>query len=85
MQEQQLNQAKYFDSLRKNAVKSPYLPPRLNNYKYTVVLDLDETLGHTHEKSNTFHKRPYLDEFLAFLKDFEVVIWTAGEQNVFVD
>lgn len=57
-----------------------------------IVLDLDETLVHSVEnelpelenfqfEQYFVHKRPYLDEFLAWIltnPDYEVYIWSAG-------
>ena len=39
----------------------PYLPPmNTNKYKFTLVLDLDETLGHFDQSKNIFLSRPCL-------------------------
>jgi RNA polymerase II subunit A small phosphatase-like protein len=60
----------------------PYvLPPRKagDNRKYTVVLDLDETLVYGRE--GPLYKRPFLNELLEFLiENFETIVWTAGER-----
>jgi len=45
-------------------VKAPFLPPIASNKKYTLVLDLDETLVHYFEERNTVLIRPYATQFL---------------------
>jgi predicted secreted acid phosphatase len=45
-------------------VKTPYLPPVSGSKKYTLVLDLDETLLHFEEVSN------YNTHFIRFLINF---------------
>eukprot|EP00906_Rhabdomonas_costata_P031022 RCo043850 len=61
----------------------PYvLPPKKlsDSRKYTVVLDLDETLVYGRE--GPLFTRPGLDELLAFLgENCETVVWTAGERE----
>eukprot|EP01006_Ploeotia_vitrea_P053009 TRINITY_DN67746_c6_g3_i1.p1 TRINITY_DN67746_c6_g3~~TRINITY_DN67746_c6_g3_i1.p1 ORF type:complete len:276 (-),score=24.50 TRINITY_DN67746_c6_g3_i1:198-1025(-) len=54
------------------------IPPKRNDgHKYTVVLDLDETLIYARE--GPLYARPHLDELLQFLGEHcEVVVWTAG-------
>lgn len=55
---------------------APYLPD-YGCDKYTLVLDLDETLVHKHE--NLYLIRPGAKEFVQVLKDyFELVIFTAS-------
>ncbi|OMJ71386.1 hypothetical protein SteCoe_30396 [Stentor coeruleus] len=55
---------------------APYLP-NYGNDKYTLVLDLDETLVHKHNEQ--FLIRPGAIEFIQTMKDhFELVIFTAA-------
>ena len=83
-------------------VKAPYLPPMNQNSqymnlpsgigrfsserKYTLVLDLDETLIHyvdTGEDEGSFFLiRPYCLQFLKQMSEYyEIVIFTAGVQE----
>ena len=49
-----------------SSIKTPYLPALdESGKKYTLVLDLDETLVHFVEERNTVYVRPYAREFLA--------------------
>ena len=69
-------------------LKSPfnsYFLPKINNnlYKYTLVLDLDETLIYVrHSKNNnkrTLIIRPYLYEFLNRMKKiYELILFSFG-------
>eukprot|EP00667_Euglena_gracilis_P016986 EG_transcript_17838 len=63
-------------------IKSPYadlLPPTAAD-RYTVVLDLDETV--IYARQGPLEVRPYFDEFLGLLDDCcEVIVWTAGIRN----
>eukprot|EP01005_Ploeotia_sp_CARIB1_P000664 NODE_190_length_1235_cov_495.829422_g186_i0.p1 GENE.NODE_190_length_1235_cov_495.829422_g186_i0~~NODE_190_length_1235_cov_495.829422_g186_i0.p1 ORF type:complete len:274 (-),score=37.84 NODE_190_length_1235_cov_495.829422_g186_i0:332-1153(-) len=54
------------------------IPPKRNDgQKYTVVLDLDETLIYARE--GPLYARPHLDELFEFLgSNCETVVWTAG-------
>ena len=63
-------------------------PPFLGNkdpkYKYTLVLDLDETIIHyiKYKKSEYIQVRPYLDDFIQELSHFyEIVIFTSSNQS----
>ena len=71
--------------LEKNLVKPPFLPELdTKRYKYTLVLDLDETLVHYMEEENSAYVqvRPYADYFLKELsKFFEIVLFTAAEED----
>ena len=71
--------------LEKNKVKPPFLPELdTNKYKYTLVLDLDETLVHYIEEENSAYVqvRPYADYFLKELSPFfEIVLFTAAEED----
>ncbi|EAR96854.2 NLI interacting factor-like phosphatase (macronuclear) [Tetrahymena thermophila SB210] len=65
------------------SVKEPYLPPINTKYKYTLVLDLDETLVHYHEMEDQtggeFLIRPFAEQFLYDMsKYYEIVIFTAA-------
>ncbi|KAL4498346.1 hypothetical protein ABPG72_013152 [Tetrahymena utriculariae] len=61
----------------------PFLPPRnqqeIKEKPYTLVLDLDETLGHYDQDKQSFLQRPGLNEFLESIHNYyELVIFTAG-------
>ena len=71
--------------IEKNKQKPPFLP-KMNTYKYkyTLVLDLDETLVHYMEDKNTafVQVRPFTDYFLEKMsKYFEIVIFTGAEED----
>ena len=73
-------------STRKNDIRelAPFLPPINPKYKYTLVLDMDETLIHyffTHT-NGMFFVRPYCFDFLRELNDlYEIVTFTAGTKD----
>ena len=79
----------YFENNKdifKNQITTPYLPypsPK----KYTLVLDLDETLIHfkvhpNNNNSGILQFRPYLSEFLSNVKNYyELVVFTAATQD----
>ena len=75
----------FLQLLEKNKVKPPFLPEMdTKKYKYTLVLDLDETLVHYIEEENSAYVqvRPYADYFLKELsKHFEIVLFTAAEED----
>jgi CTD small phosphatase-like protein 2 len=67
----------------------PYLPSFMVGMKYTLVLDLDETLIHydddpTEDDEEGFYMvRPAAMKFIRTLKDyFEIVIFTAAMHEV---
>lgn len=79
------------DSCLLNRKKTQVTVPYLNKEslkKYTLVLDLDETLVNIKTDPNNESKallrlRPYLYEFLdCVCKHYEIVIFTAGTQEV---
>jgi CTD small phosphatase-like protein 2 len=71
--------------LLKCKITIPYLPPiDKNKYKYTLVIDLDETLVHYIEEDDKsfIQVRPYVSYFLTEMgKYFELVIFTAAEME----
>ena len=71
--------------IEKNKVKPPFLPPLdTKKYKYSLILDLDETLVHYIEEENRAYVqvRPYADFFLnEMAKYFELVIFTAAAED----
>ena len=62
----------------------PYLPEINPNYKYTLVLDIDETIIHYFFTyiNGMFFVRPYVFEFLNEIsKYYEIVTFTAGTKD----
>jgi hypothetical protein len=70
----------------KTCIKIPFLPIlNIEKHKYTLVLDLDETLVHYMEDGEScfVQVRPYCEFFLIEMsKYFEIVIFTAATQEV---
>ena len=62
----------------------PFLPPINPKYKYTLILDMDETLIHyffTHI-NGMFFVRPFCFNFLRELNDiYEIITFTAGTKE----
>jgi len=59
----------------------PFLGKKNPKYKYTLVLDLDETVVHyiKYKNSEYIQVRPYLDDFIKELSQFyEIIIFTAS-------
>ena len=79
----------YYDNfkilLEKNKIKVPFLPPMdTNKFKYTLVLDLDETLVHYIEEKDRHYVqvRPFAEYFISEMgKYFELVIFTSAEEE----
>ena len=62
----------------------PYLPPISPKYKYTLVLDIDETMIHFFFTyiNGMFFVRPYFFDFLNEInKYYEIVTFTAGTKE----
>ena len=79
----------YYDNfkilLEKDKIKVPFLPPMdTQKFKYTLVLDLDETLVHYIEEKDRHYVqvRPFAEYFITEMgKFFELVIFTSAEEE----
>jgi Dullard-like phosphatase family protein len=69
-----------------NNIPIPYLQ-NISNKKYTLVLDLDETLIHfkahlNDDNSGILQFRPYISEFLSNINNYyELIVFTAATQD----
>ena len=79
----------YFEKNRNifdSKLQFPYLPKN-SNKKYTLVLDLDETLIHfkVHQNDNNsgiLQFRPFISEFLSNIKNYyELIVFTAATED----